>query len=77
MYALTNAPAHLIVPVKQFGIGVYADPDVASLPNKPLPPALVCGPLTRFSDGKQIDAFLRLVSMLRELGYTVVTISDE
>jgi hypothetical protein len=72
MYALTNTPAHLIIPIKPFGIGVYADPEDVEVP------ALLKGDrLTRFSDGKQIDAFLRLVNLLRELGYIVVTISDE
>jgi hypothetical protein len=71
MYALTNAPAHLIIPVKAFGIGVYADPEDVVVPN-----ALRGGQLTRFSDGKNTHAFNALIGLLRDLGYTVVTRID-
>lgn len=72
MFALTNAPAHLVIPVKVLGIGVYADPDDIEVPE-----SLVGGNLTRFSDGKNIHAFTDLVTMLRGIGYTVVVRSDE
>ena len=71
MFALTNAPAHLLMMVKPFGMGVYADPDEVA------PESLAGGNLTRFSDGKDIHAFTDLVTMLRGIGYTVVVRSDE
>jgi hypothetical protein len=71
-YALTNAPAHLVIPVKVFGIGVYADPALA--PGE-LPTSLIGDRVTKFSDGKQTKAFLDLVSLLRSLGFVVVTAS--
>ena len=68
MYALTNAPAHLIIPVKAFGIGVYADPEDVEVPT-----SLIGDRLTKFSDGKQLHAFRELISLLRDMGYVVVT----
>ena len=76
MFALTNAPAHLLILVAPERITIIADPVFPPIRDRPT--SLIGDRVTKIlcATGHS-NTLLDFVSMLRNLDYTAVTLSDE